>query len=145
MTITPPAKGHVYDLKTNKYIGNCEASFTVEMPLEGLGAFAVLPYEIKAPELSVSAEENGTINCKVIIRPDEASSNRHAIKLRLFEPNGREWKDFAATTTTDVKGKAEHKFILPLNSPHGTWKIEAREAISGLNDMKTIEIAGQKQ
>ena len=43
-----------------------------------------------------------------------------------------------ATRASDA-GHISHHFVLPLNAPDGQWKIEAREAISGLSDTQYIQ------
>ena len=136
MRITPPAAGHVYDLKSNEYLGN-HSSFEVEKPLEGLGAYAVVPYRIEKPLLEVSegVTEAGNIRLTSHVRvaPAAAANEQHVVRLCLFAPDGREWKDFAANIVAS-DGTATHQFILPLNAQRGQWKVRAREAISGLAD-----------
>lgn len=139
VTVTPPVSGYVYNIKTNEYIGNCRSSFSLEMPLEGLGAFAVLPYKIERPSLTVKKEGERAVACETVLEPDDAVPEFHSVRMRLFAPDGTEWKDFASTARA-VKGMVAHTFILPLNAPEGIWKVEAREAISGLASIENIEI-----
>ncbi len=37
-------------------------------------------------------------------------------------------------------GTASHRFILPLNAPAGTWRVAAREAISGLEGAASVRV-----
>ena len=142
LRITPPAAGHIYDLKSNAYLGS-HSSFEAEIPLEGLGAYAVVPYRIERPhlELSDDATDAGNIRLASSVRtaPAAAAGERHVVRLRLFAPDGSEWKDFAENIVA-ADGVAAHEFILPLNAPRGGWKVEAREAISGLADTVSVRL-----
>ena len=142
LRITPPAAGHIYDLKTNEYLGR-HSSFEVEKPLEGLGAYAVVPYRIGKPHLEVREDATAAGNLRLISRvrvaPDAAADERHVVRLRLFAPDGGEWTDFAANIVAE-DGEGAHDFILPLNAPRGRWKVQAREAIGGLADNVSLEL-----
>ena len=134
LRITPPVAGHVYDLKSNQYLGRHD-SFEVEKPLEGLGAYAVVPYRIGKPHLETSEGVTEAGNIRLINRvrtaPAAAAKERHVVRLRLYAPDGSELEDFAENIVA-ADGAGAHEFILPLNAPRGRWKVEAREAISGL-------------
>ena len=142
LRIAPPAEGHVYDLKGNEYLGR-HASFEAELPLEGLGAYAVAPYRIETPHLETTndATDAGNIRLfsRVRVAPAAAAGERHVVRLRLFAPDGSEWKDFAENIVA-ADGVGTHAFMLPLNAPRGEWRVEAREAISGLADSVFLEV-----
>ena len=42
------------------------------------------------------------------------------------------------------QGLAEHTFVLPANAPSGRWRVEAREALSGLGDAQRIYLEGSR-
>lgn len=132
--VTPPRAGHIYDVKSNRYLGECK-DFVAEVPLESFHAYASVPYRIGKPKLRVqtgiSAAGNHRIECKVQTSPKEAAADRLVVRMRLLAPDGREWDDFADSVVT-ADGAGIHEFILPLNAPLGEWRVEAREAISGL-------------
>ena len=134
--------GHIYDLKSSKYLG-WQERFAVTMPLEGTAFFASVPYQIQKPELTLAPAEpkNGlpTIRCQAKLNPEEAARENQVVQFRLFAPDGAEWPDFAATRTAR-SGTAEHLFTLPLDAPRGNWRVEAREAISGLADARSITL-----
>jgi len=142
LRVTPPKAGHIYDLRKNEYLGNVKG-FTVTMPLEGLSAYAVVPYKIEMPSLNTETQRlpGGLIRitCKIKVSPDQAAGQRHVVKFLLYAPDGKEWKDFEITKTTEV-GKAQHVFMLPINAPKGIWRVEAREAISGLRGAEKVKI-----
>lgn len=139
--VTPPAPGHVYDLKTNEYLGRHRGSFETEIPLEGLGAFAVTPYRIGTPAVRGAAgltrTGNPAIDSEVLLAPRAAASERHVVRRQLFAPDGTEWTDFAENTVVE-NGRGGHRFILPLNAPRGVWTVRAREAISGLDGSASV-------
>ena len=141
LRITPPRSGHVYDLQTNAYLGR-QSSFEVTKPLEGSGFYVVTPYRIETPKVKVQAAKakggNTQIQCRVSISPQAAASERHVVRMQLFAPDGREWRDFSQCRVAE-KGGFTHVFTLPLNAPPGVWRVCAREAISGLSDQVTVE------
>lgn len=143
LRVSPPAPGHVYDLKTNEYLGRHRGSFETEIPLEGLAAFAVTPYRILAPAVRAAAGQtaagNPAIDCEVRLRPQAAATERHVVRRQLFAPDGTEWTDFAETAMVE-NGQGEHRFVLPLNAPRGVWTVRAREAISGLAGSASVRL-----
>jgi uncharacterized protein YfaS (alpha-2-macroglobulin family) len=66
------------------------------------------------------------------VSPRGAAAERHVVRLQLFAPDGEEWRDFAVNVVA-ANGVARHSIVLPLNAPRGTWRVTAREAISGLS------------
>ena len=140
--ITPPIAGHVYDLRTNEYLGR-HRRFRIRKPLEGLCAYAVVPYRIREPKLKIAREATDAGNIRLVgrvrVAPAGARSERHVVRLRLYAPDGSEWKDFAQNVVA-IDGIGTHEFMLPLNAPRGKWRVEAREAISGLADSATLRL-----
>lgn len=131
LRVTWPREGHVYDLLTGMYLGKHKQG-EITMPREGVAVFALVPYQIEAPELTVEAVEDDqgrTDVSAVVSLPEEASQQRHAISLALLTPEGKAWLDLPETGLTE-NGTLRHQFTLPLNAPHGTWTVIAREAVS---------------
>jgi hypothetical protein len=143
LAIVPPRPGHVYDLRTNRHLGRHDR-FDVEIPLEGLAVYAIVPYHIAPPQLDVHADRTGNGNPRLRavarILPQQAAAQRHVCRLRLYAPDGAEWPDFAVNVLT-AAGEARHEIVLPVNAPTGIWQVAAREAISGLETSRDIEIA----
>ena len=132
--IRPQKRGHVYDLRTNIYLGEKDA-YDVTMPLEDVMFHAIVPYRIQKLLLDMKTEKGSDgalfIVSNVVVQPKEASSENHVIRFSLIAPDGKEWTDFAVNKIAK-NGTVSHTFVLPLNAPGGKWKITAREAISGL-------------
>lgn len=145
LRVTPPAAGHIYDLKNNRYLGYKE-KFDLAFELEDAVFFATVPYKIEAPVLNLkkSLSDSGRqlVNCSAKLHKS-AARERHVLQFTLFAPDGTEWKELAATVTA-VNGKAVHNFELPLNMPQGKWKVKVREAISGLEDTAEISFGVTK-
>jgi len=142
LRVTPPRSGHIYDLRTNEYLGR-QDTFEVTMALEGLRVYAVTPYRIEKPEMTVRVTQaqggNAQIECRVTVSPRLAAAERHVVRLQLFAPDGSEWKDFNVNRVAE-NGAFTHVFTLPLNAPEGTWTVHAREAISGLSAKKVLTV-----
>ncbi len=140
LRVTPPATGHIYDLLTNQYLGE-RSSFDMSMPLEDVRVYAVTPYRIEAPKLSArstaTAAGNSVIECRAAVSPRGAAAEPHVVRLQLFAPDGEEWRDFAVNVVA-ANGVARYSIVLPLNAPAGTWRVTAREAISGLSDQAAV-------
>ena len=137
-----PVKGHIYDLKSRKYLGYNDG-LVAEIPKEGLITYAVVPYKIEKMKLSCSRKmDNGNmvITCRAVTAPENSYQEKHVVKFGLIAPDGREWKDFAVTVTAK-NGKAVHEFLLPENAPSGTWSVFALESLSGLKTIQQVDIA----
>lgn len=136
-----PVKGHIYDLKENKYLGKTDnVSSTIQN--EGVVVFAITPYKIEKPELKVSCgatNKNVSVFCETLSMPKESAKQNHVIKFSMTAPDGKKYSDFSATVTS-VNGKAKYEFLLPLNAPKGNWKIVATESFSKIFSQKEIRI-----
>ena len=104
--------------------------------------YAVAPYRIGRPRIRMEIDRtqagNPLLKIRVRVAPSEAMRERHVVGLRLFAPNGEEWRDFGAKEVA-TNGVANHRLVLPLNAPQGAWRLQACEAISGLSDEVTVE------
>jgi hypothetical protein len=142
LRVIPPRSGHIYDLRTNEYMGQHD-TFVVTVALEGFGVYAVTPYRIEKPDMTVRVTQvqggNALIECQVTVSPQAAAAERHVVRLQLFAPDGSEWKDFNVNSVAE-NGAFTHVFTLPLNAPQGAWTVKAREAISGLSDEAIVEV-----
>lgn len=79
------------------------------------------------------------LHCRITVPALEAVAGKSVARLRLFAPDGNEWKAFAASVPLE-QGRGDQRIRLPYNTPRGTWRIEAREAISGRMNAADIEI-----
>ena len=135
--VTPPQPGVVYDLRSGNSLGHVADTFEFTMPLEGLAAFAVCPTPIPTPVLTITpgADEQGRrmIGCDAHLAGEDFTRRHMVVQFMLFAPDGHEWTDFRVSATT-LDGHATHRFVLPHNAPAGTWRVTAREALSGLSD-----------
>ncbi len=133
--ITPRRRVHVYDLRNQAYLGEQTESYACTMPLEDVLLHSHVPFRIESPQLDVVRQTDDTgatrFVCTATLRPKAAAAENLVVRFILTAPDGSEWEDFAVSAITR-QGVAKHTFALPLNAPRGVWKIEAREAISGL-------------
>jgi hypothetical protein len=126
-----PSEGYIYDLMSGRLLGR-EAESVIEMEREGVSVFAVVPYEIEAPELEVATGvlEDGRIFLQAKARlQKEASDQRHVVQFLLLKPDGSTWFELPESAYSE-SGVALFDIILPLNAPAGAWTLVAREAIS---------------
>ena len=125
--------GFVYDLINKKSLGK-RSSWKAVMPLESVGLYAVLPFEAKAPAVSVASIKklpNGGHELKVdITLPKEAAGINYPVRLTFTAPDGKEWNILARTVS--VKNSSGTALVaLPGNAPAGNWSIAAREVFAG--------------
>jgi len=131
--LTFPTTGHIYDLKTSRYLGKTNV-LDVTIEREGLLAYAQVPFRIPAPQLTCRAatvDGMNVLHCEAIITAMELRQEPLVAKFGLIAPDGREWNDFAVTAVM-IDGRAHHTFYLPQNAPVGNWTCYVQEAISGL-------------
>lgn len=140
--IRPRRPGHVYDLRTNEYLG-AKPIYEVTMPLEGLIAHAVVPYRIPCPVLEARATGDPSglraISCAARLALEPDTAERHALQFRLTTPDGHAWQEFNVSRMTK-SGNASHVFRLPENAPAGPWTVTVREAISGQEQTANVTL-----
>ena len=143
VVVAPRRSGWAYDLKTGGCLGLVDRIERV-MPLEGLAAYAVVPYQIERPALHGRVERDPgsrpALVCRAEAKPKAARRQRHAVRFRVHDPSGAEWRDFAASAIAQG-GVCEARIVLPLSAPRGTWRITATEAISRLRAEAMLEVA----
>lgn len=134
LRIQLPHEGHVYDLtRRSAYLGKAHEIET-SLPLESVGAFAVVSARPDTPKLTLSteADERSVIYRAEARYLDESAEPgmEQVFRLSLYAPDGEEWRDFGKIAWTQ-DGVLEGRIELPLNAPSGNWTVHLREAISG--------------
>ena len=139
VNIKLPGQGHVYDVRTGKYLGYASAvSHTL-----GTGepaVFALMPERISEPVLKldksvVAAGEPIKLN---VTLPGGEGLHTAAV-VDVYDPNGK--KNDVYSTRMDINdASGSQGWNLALDDMKGTWSIRLRETISGQNAVAEFEI-----
>lgn len=136
-------KYHVYESRSKKYPGYRDA-IPFRMPDAGRNIiYSLLPYKVDA--VILKADRNRYVQgekAKVAVSLRAAGKtvgNGHVIALRVYRPDGAE--EFRMEKNLLLKGNSGI-FVLPFlpDDPAGTWKIDARDIVTGIQRTLTIEL-----
>ena len=138
--ITLPRKGHWYDLRAHRYLGEIgEISTSLrEVDPKLLG---MLPYRVTGLSLSVigKAARGSALRYRLRLGAGSARAVRHVVKIEVFGPDGS--KQSAYSRNVDVRGGVgEAEFWLALNAPKGTWRMVATDVFSGAKAEKAFRL-----
>jgi glycosyl hydrolase family 42 (putative beta-galactosidase) len=125
-----PEKHFIYDMRRGEYLGETD-NIDVRIEAGRAQMFAFLPYRIQSLELKldltrVAAGEK----LKGDIEIDAKAG--HIINVKVFGPDGIERKYYMQNIEAD-SGRAKFIFNSALNDDRGTWKLVARDAVTGLS------------
>jgi hypothetical protein len=120
--------GHMYNVKTGKYLGYSESATVPVRILEG-SIIASLPYKVKNLELKVAEnkfKQGDRFSLTVKIIPETAAEpEEHIVTLRFFDPSGKEAEYYRKKLV--VKGSVSDSFNLSLNEMPGQWTVKAED------------------
>jgi len=122
-----PKKGHIYDLRCGKYLGNTAMIKTALKPGRA-GLWAVLPE--KAGELKLDGDNEIRAGEKVKFRICVNDNYRHVVRVNVFDADGRMRNEYAQNVVCG-NGSAEYVLPLALNDGQGEWTIFARDILGG--------------
>jgi hypothetical protein len=127
---------HIYDLHgKNKYLGYGK-SFKYLFLRNGQYLFALLPY--KPEKLQIQTSVNGkVVRLQLQLLADENISANHIFQVKLFFPSGKENTAYTQLVF-GKKGFGQHEFVLPDEMSPGTWRIEARDVLTGISSCTEI-------
>lgn len=139
VTGTLDCVGHVYDVREGKYLGE-GASFACTLPRGGAMLIAVLPYKVDAveakPPTGAKLGEEVTIPFSI---KATAELGRHVLRVRAFDPNGRERSEYASNVEAPA-GKGIYRLPLALSDSVGAWTVVARDVASGVEQSLKLDI-----
>ena len=125
-------KGHVYDVRAGRYLGEQRRISTTVVPAEAQ-LYAVLPYRVKAIHIFEVQEGAGTVKTfalQVAVR-GEARPGAHVLHVAVEDANGRSRPEYAQNLKVE-HGAGTFRLPLALSDPGGEWKLNVRDAVTGV-------------
>ncbi len=127
-------KGHLYDLRRGKYLGE-GSSCTVSVRPSEAELISVLPYKIEEISLSgiPAASADGAISVAAEAKIETGSglaSARHLVRFEFFSPSGVRAR-YATVFANAEKGVAKARIHLSPNDAAGTWELIAHDVHTG--------------
>ena len=135
-----PAKGHVYDSVSGRYLGNA-SQVEVEWDEGGAAVYSVL--KSKAASLRVdgvpeTVKRGGELRFAVELEtPGKAPDT--VFNVRFVSPSG-ECRFHMRRNVDAVGGKAEVVFPMAYNDPVGDWSVVATDAMTGLSAKRGFKL-----
>lgn len=126
-----PARTHVYDVRTQQYLGSGGPTNATINPGQAR-MYAALPYVVDS--LTIGAPQQATqgepveIAISVVAQTDDMGP--HAIHVEVSDPHGHQQEHLTRTVYLP-RGTGYFSFVPAFNSPTGHWAITAAEVVSG--------------
>jgi hypothetical protein len=144
--VTMPAAAHTYDLRGGKYLGKL-ATWQADFVPARARLYARLPYTIDGVKVAttkqaanVSGQLAGAVlTCNVSLQTSAKQPGRHWVALSVYGPDGKLRQHYSRNIAT-ANGKATTNIPLALDDAKGTWKVVAREVISGKKAEATFSL-----
>jgi hypothetical protein len=137
ITLRFQEKGHLYDLRAHKYLGekqSLKTSLTGGEPR----MYARLPYRVEG--VALKATRTGSdVTYEVKVKAGAKQLGKHVVKVEVFGPDGKK-RDLYSGTVEAKNGAAAGAFRLALNDAPGEWRIVATECCSGLEAEQKIRV-----
>ena len=135
--VTMSSAAHTYDVRSGKYLGKL-ATWPAEFVPARAKLYARLPYTIdgmkvaaaKAPGNVVGQITGPVLTCNVSLQTSSKQPGRHWVAVSVYGPDGKLRQHYNRNVPT-ANGKATTTIPLALDDAKGTWKVIAREVISG--------------
>lgn len=135
------APAHVYDMRLGRYLGHvAECGFALRPGRPEL--FALLPYRVDGLEVNAPASARPGEKIEVTLRlrtSGDAEPGRHVVNVTLTPPDGVQ----LPTDRYNVEvgqGGGILRVQIPFNAEPGAWRIEARDAVSGVSRTAQLQV-----
>ncbi|MBO4304025.1 MAG: hypothetical protein J6A21_05520, partial [Lentisphaeria bacterium] len=139
--VTFPVKGHVYNLRDGKYLGETD---TVECRIpEAEGTvLGVYPYKAEAldVEMPSSVKAGSDLAAEVTLKTSGGKAGKHVFHFEVIPPSG-EARFFMKRNVVAPGGKTSFVFRIAHNDPAGTWKLLVKDVLTGTAVVKEFKVA----
>lgn len=127
--------GHVYSVRDHQYFGWTDR-IGINLKHGRAELFARLPYKIDGIDLLLddskgSFQPGDTVEFAVSLRADSARPATHCYHIELYDADNAICPWFTYNSMA-VAGDCRGELPLALNAERGTWRLVAREVISGI-------------
>ena len=141
-------KGHVYDVRAQKYLGETDR-VTAKTVLPEASVFAVLPAKVTGIGISglpAKVAAGVDLSLDFLIgggrdgaRPSQASVPSYVLHVEVVPPSGKARFHMKRNLLTEG-GKAHLDFAMALNDEKGTWRLRVTEPLTGMTAEKPFEL-----
>ncbi len=133
-----PVKGHLYDLRAGKYLGEGN-SVKAAVPHGGAAVFGVYPYKVEKVTIAAPATVKGGTDLKadLAVKVSNGTAGKHVFHVEVVPPQG-EVRFFMTRNLTAENGKAQLVYRMAENDPAGKWTLRLTDAMTGLSAEKTF-------
>ena len=140
MNLTLPVSGHVYEVRTNRYLGKVsKLTYTQDWHVN---LFAVLPAKVTGVAVNVpsAAKPGSKVKVSAQLRvTDGKMPSAGAYMLTVKDPSGKLLKEHERTLSA-VNGKASAEFTFAYNQKKGKYTVIFRDTVSGITGSAKIEV-----
>ncbi len=137
-TVTLPVSGVIYDLRKGEMIAKGN-SFSIKVPLGYGQLFSILPKEVAAPKVTLSAtvKPGAIVTCKCTTK---GAVSKTVYRLEVTLPDGTT-PAFYAQNTTFPTPEGSFAFQVPYNAAQGKWSVTIIHVASGARTTRDFRIA----
>ena len=132
-------KGHVYDVRVWKWLGETDR-VTALVPLNEASVYAVLPARVEGIEIVAPAAiaRGGDLRAEFSVRSADVSP-AYVLHVEVVPPSGKARFHFQRNLLT-ANGRARLDFALAHNDEPGTWTLRVTEPLTGVHAEKTFTL-----
>ncbi len=129
-----PLKGHVYDLRAGKYLGETDA-VRAKVPLGEASVWGVYPYAVKKVEIAAPSSVKGGTDLVANLSVDVSGGipGKHVFHTELMPPDGKPPRFFLKRNLLGENGKARLVFRMAENDPQGEWTLRVTDVMTGIS------------
>jgi len=132
-TVTLSGRGHTYDVRRGKYLGNVESFTDVLDPRRHAEVYAQLPYAVTDMTVTVSRETRDGEDTAAVrgnLEADDEVTECHVIHCEVMDPDAHRPRYHVANISAP-NGRFEILVPLALNHAKGKWQVELTDVATG--------------
>jgi hypothetical protein len=137
---TFPTKGHLYDVRAGKYLGETN-QVTCAVPSAGTKVYGHYPYKVTGIAVDVPAKVKAgkDLNADISIKASSGAVGHHVFHIAVISPAGKaRW--FMKRNVGAPDGKYKLSFRMAQNDAKGKWTLSVKDIMSGTVVKKYFEL-----
>jgi len=140
MTLTPPGRAEVYDVRAGERLGQVR-SITADLRPAQAALYALLPYRVDDITLHAggSAQPGEPWSVTARVETSAPTPGDHVLRMEVRDPSGELSEAYTRTVLAE-RGAAEIAIPFALNDAPGVWQIRARDIASGVQSGVTVTL-----
>ena len=138
-----PIKGHLYDIRAGKYLGQTD-SVTARVPRGDAMIWGIYPYQVKDIAINVPATVKGgedLIANFAIQKAGQSKAGKHVFHAEVIAPDGL-CRFFMQRNLVAENGKATLKIRMAENDMNGEWTLRVTDVMTGVKAEKSFNKKG---